>query len=57
MPSTTFRAACATGDNWEIIADRCLAELCGEPLVANLGFLYVTDALARHLDPLLQRLR
>ena len=57
MASTTFRAACATGENWEIIADRCLDELCGEPLVANLGFLYVTDALARHLDPLLQRLR
>ncbi|MGB5261775.1 MAG: FIST N-terminal domain-containing protein [Gammaproteobacteria bacterium] len=57
MNATSFRATCATGDDWEAIADRCLAELCSEPVTANLGFLYVTDALAPHLDSLLQRLR
>ncbi len=57
MTAISFRSTCATGDDWEAIADRCLAELCSEPVKANLGFLYVTDALARHLDSLLQRLR
>ena len=57
MTATSFRAACATGDDWQAIADQCIAELCSEPLHANLGFLYVTDVLARQLDSLLQYLR
>ena len=57
MTGTSFRAACATGDDWQTIADQCIAELCSEPVHANLGFLYVTDVLARQLDSLLQYLR
>jgi small ligand-binding sensory domain FIST len=57
MTGTSFRAACATGDDWQAIADQCITELCSEPVHANLGFLYVTDVLARQLDSLLQYLR
>ena len=57
MNNTTFRAACASGGDWESIAADCIRDLCGEPVLANLGFLYVTDALARHLDDLLRRLQ
>ena len=57
MTGTSFRAACATGDDWQAIADQCIAQLCSEPVHANLGFLYVTDVLARQLDSLLQYLR
>ena len=54
---TIFRATCASGKNWEEVAERCEDALCGEPLQANIGFLYVTEALAPYLDNLLTRLR
>lgn len=57
MEKSVFRATCASGDNWETIADQCIAELCSEPVKASLGFLYVTDVLARDLDSFLRRLR
>ena len=57
MSKTTFRSATATGEDWEDVATACLAELAGEPAVANVGFIYVTDALAPYIDNLLQRLR
>jgi small ligand-binding sensory domain FIST len=57
MTNATFRATCASGDDWESIADRCITDLCSEPCVASLGFLYITDPLAPYLDSLLQRLR
>ncbi len=57
MTSATFRAACASGDDWESIANACINDLYVEPFAANLGFLYITDPLAPYLDNMLQHLR
>jgi len=57
MNSSAFKAACATGTDWETIAADCLAALGGEPAGANLGMLYVTDALAPYLGKFLEALR
>jgi hypothetical protein len=52
-----FRFAHAAGDDWREIADTCLDQLARVPAAANLGFLYVTDALAEDLDELLAQLK
>lgn len=57
MSQTSFRAACGSGEDWESVASACLAGLGSEPVVANVGFIYVTDALAPYIDNLLQTLR
>jgi small ligand-binding sensory domain FIST len=57
METPTFKAACATGADWRGIAERCMAELAGQPAAANFGFIYVTEALASDLDRLLAELR
>ena len=57
MSSSTFKAACATGETWQPIIDQCLAELGTEPSSANLGLLYLTEQLAPYLDNLVEYLR
>lgn len=53
---TPFRFAHADGEDWRQIADACLTRLGPIPAAANLGFLYVTDALADDLGELLGHL-
>lgn len=54
-----FRAAHAAGGNWREMTEACLGQLAGTADGANLGFVYVTDALdgdLRHIvDTLTQR--
>ena len=50
-----FRFVHAHGDDWQEVALQCLAQLGGPP--ANLGFLYVTDLLADHIDEILDFFR
>jgi small ligand-binding sensory domain FIST len=57
MNPTSFKSACATGNDWQRIAADCLADLGGEPAGANLGLLYVTGSLAPYLSNLLDKLR
>lgn len=52
-----FRSAHASADSWEAAADACLERLAPLPAGANLGFLYATDVLGRHLPQILARLR
>lgn len=53
--NTTFRAACATGKDWEDIARQCIEQLSPLPS-GNFGWIYVTEPLAPRLDLLLQEL-
>ena len=57
MAATTFKAACATGSDWQTILGQCLLQLGAGSSHANLGLLYVTDPLTPHLDELLGGLR
>ena len=57
MRSSTFKAACARGETWQSAIDQCLADLGTEPSSANLGLLYLTEALAPYLDNLVEYLR
>ena len=50
-----FRFAHAAGANWQAAASTCLAQLGGPP--ASLGFLYVTDLLAGHINDILEFFR
>lgn len=52
-----FRSAHARHDNWRQATESCLAELGDTLGEANLGFLYVTDRLAEHLEKILDLLR
>ena len=52
-----FLTACAEGGDWQEIVSLCLAKLGPIPPQANLGFLYVTDALAGQLGHIADRLR
>jgi small ligand-binding sensory domain FIST len=47
----------ASGDDWIQAVDRCLAALGKIPPTGNLGFLYVTDDLADHMEEVLERFR
>jgi small ligand-binding sensory domain FIST len=57
MSNNGFSAGCATGTDWRSVASACLNALGAVPPAASLGFLYVTDPLAPHLDLLLEALR
>jgi len=57
MFNTSFKASCATGDDWQSVARNCLRQIGTEPSNANLGFLYITDALAPWLQTLLDEFR
>ncbi len=57
MNSTSFKAACATGQGWEDIAEQLLAALCPEPCSASLGLLYITDPMGPYMNNLLDALR
>jgi small ligand-binding sensory domain FIST len=54
---TQFRAALAADGAWGVLAKSCLNQLTPLPPGANLGFLYVTDALAGDLGSILTFLR
>ncbi len=51
-----FIMAHASGRDWLSLSDACLRQL-GEVGGANLGFIYVTTALARHLGGILAKLK
>ncbi|MEN8204689.1 MAG: FIST N-terminal domain-containing protein [Pseudomonadota bacterium] len=53
----SFKATCASGENWQSVADQCLKNLGNEPTTVNFGFLYITDPLAPYLNNLLEELR
>jgi small ligand-binding sensory domain FIST len=57
MNGISFHAASATGTAWQTIAEQCLADLGQGDTPANLGLLYVTEALAPELSSLLDYLR
>jgi len=57
MKTPSFKSACATGTDWRIIAEQCLAELGSEPESARLGLIYITEPLAPDLERLLEQLR
>jgi small ligand-binding sensory domain FIST len=52
-----FRAASASGGEWQAICARCLDALGAVPEGASLGFVYATDALAPWLEAVLAYLR
>jgi small ligand-binding sensory domain FIST len=52
-----FRYAHARADDWRRAVDRCLTALGPIPETGNLGFLYVTDALAAHMGQVLELFR
>jgi len=56
MNPASFSAACAGDGDWRTACTACLDRLDALP-GARLGFLYVTDALAGHLDEILELLR
>jgi len=47
----------ASGDGWREAANRCVAALGRVPEEGNLGFLYVTDAIAAHMGEVLDLFR
>jgi small ligand-binding sensory domain FIST len=55
--AAAFRAAEASGPSWSDVVHDCAEQLEPLPEGANLGFLYVTDALAEHLGSMLTFLR
>jgi small ligand-binding sensory domain FIST len=54
---TRFLSAHAAYDDWRQAAESCLRDLGPVPRGANLGFLYVTDRLAEHLESILDLVR
>ena len=48
-----FRLGHTSGSGWREVADACLVQIGTPPVSANLGFLYVTDALAPDLARIL----
>ena len=57
MNSTSFKAACATGQDWPAIAEQLRAALGPEASTASLGLLYVSDPMGPYLNNLLEDLR
>ena len=53
----TFKSCHASAPDWQSAAQTCLAELRPIPADANLGFIYLTDALAEDMETLLDYLR
>ncbi len=54
---TQFRSASGTGPDWLAACDACIADLGDLSMTANLGFVYVSDALAHAMDLIAERLR
>lgn len=54
---TAFRFGHAAADDWEAVVDACLVQIRPVPASANLGFLYVADALSEDLALILDRLQ
>jgi small ligand-binding sensory domain FIST len=52
-----FSNACADGGDWRTLADTCLDRLGTLPEGTNVGFVYITDAVAADFDALVTRLR
>ncbi len=52
-----FKAAHATGDDWEAVTRACLDTLLPLPEGANIGFLYLTDLMVDGLADILELLR
>ena len=52
-----FKSSHASAPNWQSATDACLAGLLPIPASANLGFVYVTDAVAGNLEALLDDCR
>jgi len=57
MDTPIFKASCATGSDWRVIVEQCLAELGAGTESARLGLIYITEPLAPDLDRLLEQLR
>ncbi len=53
----TFKSAHAAASDWQGAADSCLASLEPIPSGANLGFVYLTEAMAGNIEALLERCR
>jgi len=49
-----FRYGHAAAEHWRDAADACISQLGPSPASANLGFLYVTDALAPEMGDVLE---
>jgi len=54
---TAFSFGHASGADWRTAVDQCLTALGPVPEAANLGILYVTDALAGQMGEVLERVR
>jgi small ligand-binding sensory domain FIST len=54
---TAFRFGHAAAEGWEAALDACLVQIGAVPATANLGFLYVADALSEDLALILDRLQ
>ena len=52
-----FRLAHAADGDWRALVEDCIEQLADVPSAANLGFVYVTDALDESFEPIAQRLR
>ncbi len=52
-----FRLAHAADGDWRALVEDCIEQLADVPSAANLGFVYVTDALDESFEPSAQRLR
>lgn len=52
-----FRLAHAADGDWRALVEDCIEQLADVPSAANLGFVYVTDALDDSFGPIAQRLR
>ena len=57
MPAPTFKAGHGAGEDWGSAVKACMNSLEAPPEGANLGLLYVTDALAGDLSSVLTFLR
>ena len=53
----TARFSHAEGEDWRSAARACIAQLQPIPAAANLGFVYLTDAMAGHTAEILRYLR
>lgn len=56
MTVPAFASAHAFEESWQQAAEHCLAHL-SIPSAANLGFLYISDRLALHAEPILDTVR
>jgi small ligand-binding sensory domain FIST len=57
MSNLSFKATCASGKDWQSIADQCLKDLGTGQSSANFGLLYITSPMAPYLGTLLDEFR